>query len=76
MPPSTLKVSSNIGLLLLAFLREKRLLRFLALKVLRKAQKCHSIKYVLILDKFCFMTYPKEMPVSTLKLQFLDLRIS
>ena len=77
MPLSTLKVPSSIGLLmLLAFLREMRFLRFLALKMHRKAQKCYFTNYFLILDNFCFMTYPQKMTLSTLKLQFLDLWIS
>ena len=74
MPLSTLKVPLNIGLfLLLAFIREMRFFRFLALKVLKNAQKCYLS--FLILDNFCFMTYPQKMPLSTLKLQFLDSRI-
>ena len=76
MPLSTLKVPSNIGLFLLfAFIREMRFFHFLALKVLKNAQKCHLPKYFLILDNFCFMTYPQKKPLSTLKLQFLDSRI-
>ena len=76
MPISTLKVPSNIGLFLLfAFIREMRFFRFLALKMLKNAQKCYEIKSFLILDNFCYMTYPQKMPLSTLKLQFLDSRI-
>ena len=76
MPLSTLKVPLNIGLfLLLAFIREMRFFRFLALKVLKNAQKCHLPKYFLILDNFCFITYPQKMPLGTLQWQFLDLQI-
>ena len=75
MPLSTLKVPSNIGLFLLfAFIRKMRFFRFLALKVLKNAQKCHPTLYFLILDNFYYMTYPQKMPLSTLKLQFLDSR--
>ena len=77
MPQSTLKVPSNIKLfLLLVFIHEMRFFRFLALKMLKNAQKCHLPWYFLILDNFCFMTYPQKMTLSTLKLQFLDSRIS
>ena len=76
MPLSTLKVPLNIRLfLLLAFIREMHFFRFLALKVLKNAQQCQLPRYFLILDNFCYMTYPQKMPLSTLKLQFLDSRI-
>ena len=76
MPLSTLKVPSNIGLFLLfAFIREMRFFHILALKMLKNAQKCHLPWYFLILDNFCFMTYPQKMPLSTLKLKILDSRI-
>ena len=71
MPLSTLKVSSNIGLFLLfAIIRE---IRFLALKMLKTLK--NAIWYFSISDNFCFITYPQKMPLSTLKLQFLDSRI-
>ena len=55
--------------------RKMRFLRFLALKVLRKAQNATFPGTFLILDNFCCMTYPQKMPLSTLKLQFLDSQI-
>ena len=76
MPLSTLKVPYNIGpFLLFAFVRQMRFFRFLALKMLKNAPKWHLTWYFLILDNFCFMTYPQKMPLSTLKLQFLDSQI-
>ena len=42
-----------------------RFFHFLALKILKNAQKCHLPWYFLILDNFCFMTYPQKMPLSS-----------
>ena len=48
---------------------------FFGSKNTQKRSKMPSAWYFLILDNFCFMTYPQKMPLSTLKLQFLDSRI-